>query len=143
VRIDTLIRQCRLDECDTILSLWQETETTPSVTDDLEVLRQLVRENNELFLVAEHDGRIVGTIVGGWDKWRGNIYRLAVSPEYRRQGIGRALVQEVERRLAERGTRKISILVEHKDAQAVSFWHSLSDMGYERDARMVRYVKTL
>ena len=115
-----LIRECQLNECAAVLNLWQETETTPSITDDIEVLTQLVRDNRELFLVAERDGRIVGTIVGGWDYWRGNIYRLTVSPEYRRQGIGRALVEEVEHRLAEKGTKKISILVEHKDAQAVS-----------------------
>ena len=138
-----LIRECQLNECAAVLNLWQETETTPSITDDIEVLTQLVRDNRELFLVAECDDRIAGTIVGGWGCWRGNIYRLTVSPEYRRQGIGRALVEEVEHRLAKKGTKKISILVEHKDAQAVSFWHSLQDLGYERDARMVRYVKTL
>ncbi len=136
------IRQCSFNECAIILNLWKEAETTPSITDDIEELRQLVRENGDLFLVAEHDGQIVGTILGGWDGWRGNIYRLAVLPGYRRQGIGKALVQEVEHRLSARGTRKISILVEHEDALAVSFWDSLNDIGYERDPRLIRYVKT-
>ena len=137
------IRPCRLDECVTVLSLWKAAEATPSTTDDIEELRRLVSESGELFLVAEQDNQVVGTVVGGWDGWRGNIYRLAVSPEYRRQGIGEALVQEVERRLVARGTRKISILIEHEDTLAISFWDSLNNIGYERDPRMVRYVKTL
>ena len=143
MKTNVLIRPCRLNECATVLNLWKESETTPSITDDIDELRRLVKENRELFLVAEYNNQVVGTVVGGWDGWRGNIYHLAVSPDYRRQGIGRALVQEVERRLADRGTKKISILVEYKDTLAMAFWHALSDMGYERDPRMVRYVKVL
>ena len=137
------IRPCRSNECATILNLWREVEVTPGINDDIEELRRLVQENGDLFLVAEDDSRLVGIVIAGWDGWRGNIYRLAVLPEYRRQGIGKALIQEVERRLLARGTRKISILVEHEDTLAMSFWDSLNDIGYERDPRMVRYVKTL
>jgi ribosomal protein S18 acetylase RimI-like enzyme len=137
------IRPCRLNECAIILNLWKETEVTPSISDDIDTLEMLVNENSELFLVAEHNGQVVGSVVGGWDGWRGGIYRLAVSPEYRRQGIGKALVQEVEHRLSARGARKISVLVEYRDALAMSFWHSLGASGYERDTRMIRYVKTL
>ncbi|MFC1977157.1 GNAT family N-acetyltransferase [Chloroflexota bacterium] len=137
------IRPCRSNECANILSLWKDAEATPSITDSIEELRRLVRENGELFLVAEQDNRVVGTVVGGWDGWRGNIYRIAVLPEYRRQGIGKALIQEVERRLSTRGTRRMSILVEHEHPVAISFWDSLEDIGYERDPRMIRYVKKL
>jgi len=137
------IRPCRSNECATILNLWREVEVTPGINDDIEELRRLVQENGDLFLVAEDDSRLVGIVIAGWDGWRGNIYRLAVLSEYRRRGIGKALIQEVERRLLARGTRKISILVEHEDTLAMSFWDSLNDIGYERDPRMVRYVKTL
>jgi len=40
-------------------------------------------------------------------------------------------------------TPSIADLVEYKDTLAMAFWHALSDMGYERDPRMVRYVKVL
>jgi len=33
-------------------------------------------------LFAEEEGHIVGTVIGGFDGWRGNIYRLAVHPEH-------------------------------------------------------------
>ncbi len=137
------IRTCRPDECADVLDLWKEAEATPSATDRLEELVRLISENSALFLVAEDNGRLVGTVIGGWDGWRGNIYRLAVLPEYRRRGVGRALIQEAEHRLSDMGTRRLSILVEHEHAWAVSFWDSLGDMGYQRDPRIVRYVKAL
>ncbi|MFC2016420.1 GNAT family N-acetyltransferase [Chloroflexota bacterium] len=141
--VNITIRPCSSNECATILRLWKDAEVTPGINDDIEELRRLVRENGDLFLVAEHDGGLVGTVIAGWDGWRANIYRLAVLPEYRRQGIGKALIKEAERRLSARGTKKISILVEHEDTLAISFWDSLNDIGYERDPRMVRYAKTL
>jgi len=64
-----------------VLGLWQEAGVTPpSVTDSLEGLTLLIREPAALLLVATIDGRIVGSVIGGWDGWRGNIYRLAVAP---------------------------------------------------------------
>lgn len=143
IRAGVAIRPCRSDECATVLELWKDAAATPSISDTVENLMRLVREYSDLFLVAEHDGRLVGTVIAGWDGWRANIYRLAVLPNYRRRGVGRALVEEVESRLFAKGARRISILVEHKDAVAVSFWNSLNDIGHESDPRMVRYIKTL
>lgn len=140
---DLLIRPCRSGDCTTVLNLWLESETMPSITDSIEELKRLIDENRDLFLVAEVDNQVVGSIIGGWDGWRGSIYKVAILPEYRRRGIGKALVQEVESRLKEKGTKKISILVDYNDAQAMSFWHNLGKIGYERDPRLVRYVKTL
>jgi ribosomal protein S18 acetylase RimI-like enzyme len=79
----------------------------------------------------------------GWDGWRGNIYRLAVSPAYLRRGIARALVGEAERRLCGMGARRISALVESDHQWATDFWDSLGASGYRHDERMRRCVKTL
>jgi len=141
---DVTIRPCRPDECHVILELWKESGSTPSVSDSIDALKRHLQEDDDLLLVAEYDNRLVGTVMGGWDGWRGNIYRLAVLPEYRRQGIGRALVQEVERRFALlKGAKKISILVEQEEELAITFWNALKNIGYERDYRIARYAKTL
>lgn len=57
-----------------------------------------------LVILAEADGKIVGTIIGGWDGWWAWVYRVAVHPEYQRQGIASRLFEIVHERLRERGS---------------------------------------
>lgn len=137
------IRPARLDETPQVLALWQEADATPGPTDTHGEVTKLVGEAAAVLLVAEADGRLVGTVIGGWDGWRGNIYRLAVLPAYRRRGIARALVGEAERRMRRMGARRISALVESDHRWATDFWDSLGASGYRHDQRMRRYVKTL
>jgi ribosomal protein S18 acetylase RimI-like enzyme len=136
-----IIRPAQEDELEPVLSLWREAGVTPpSATDSIEGLTLLTRTPNALLLVATIDGRIVGSVIGGWDGWRGNIYRLAVAPEYRRKGIARRLVQEISSALFNKGARRLSALVEHEHPWAIDFWDSLSDLSYEHDPRFARYV---
>ena len=125
------IRKGRPEDIERVLELWRDAGATPKPSDTPPVL-----------LVAEADGRVVGTVVGGWDGWRGNIYRLAVLPEYRRRGIAGALMREVDAVLAGLGARRITALVEHDHAWAVGFWNALERAGYRHDPTMTRYVKT-
>jgi ribosomal protein S18 acetylase RimI-like enzyme len=134
------IRDCRHEDCPAVLDLWRQAEAIPSRTDTIEELQRLVDENTGLFLVAEEGGRLIGTIIGGWDGWRGNIYRLAVLPEFRRRGVAGSLVAEVERRLRVKGASRVTALVVRSEDHAMAFWQAA---GYEHDQRMVRFVKTL
>ena len=139
---DIYIRPCRSDECGIILELWQDAGSTPSISDSVDALKQMLQESKGLILVAELEGRIIGTVMGGWDGWRGSIYRLAVLPEYRIRVIGRRLVREAEKRLVDRGVSKISVLVEKSENTAVAFWDHMEKDGYQPDERMIRYVKS-
>ena len=107
------------------------------MTDTLEHLRRLVERVPDLLLVAECDGGVVGSVLGGWDHWRGHIYRLAVHPAVRRGGVGRRLAAEIERRLRVRGARRIYALASSE--AGVAFWASI---GYERSGDTA-YVRTL
>src|SRR5260370_34573170 len=90
---DSHRRPAREDELSAVLRLWQEADVSPpSVTDSIEGLTRLTNAPGGILLVATTDDRIIGSVTGGWDGWRGNIYRLAVTPEYRRRGIARRLV---------------------------------------------------
>src|SRR5256886_17149356 len=94
------IRPCRAEECEAVLALWRRAGAIPSATDTLEELLRLVRsEHGNGFLVAIQEGAIVGSVIGGWDGGRGNIYRLAVAPEARRRGPARRLVPQARARL--------------------------------------------
>ena len=137
------IRPARLDEVDQILAVWREAEATPSATDDRDGVRRLLQTAHAMVLVAEADGRIAGTVIGAWDGWRGNIYRLAVVPGFRRRGLARSLVAEADRSLARLGARRITALVDGDHPWAVDFWNALAASGYRHDEPMRRYVKTL
>lgn len=137
------IRPARPQEAPQILALWREADATASPTDTHGEVTKLLGEPTAVLLVAEADGTLVGTVIGGWDGWRGNIYRLVVLPAHRRRGVARALVGEAERRLHRMGARRISALVESDHPWATGFWDSLGASGYRHDERMRRYVKTL
>jgi ribosomal protein S18 acetylase RimI-like enzyme len=138
---ETAIRLARADELAAVLTLWQKSGVTPpSVTDSIEGLTRLMSEPGGILLVAIIDGQIVGSVMGGWDGWRGNIYRLAVTPEYRRRGIARRLVAEIGSALFAKGATRLSALVEREHRWAIDFWESLRDLGYEYDPRFARYI---
>jgi ribosomal protein S18 acetylase RimI-like enzyme len=134
------IRACRLDDIDVVLELWRQADATPSVTDTAYDLRRVVADSPAIVLVAEVGGHVIGSIIGTFDGWRGNIYRLAVHPNHRRQGVARALVAEVEKRLTQHEAKRITALVEKDQPRAMNFWEAV---GYRVDVRIVRRVRTL
>jgi len=140
------IRVCEASDCADVLRLWKAADATPSLTDTLDEVQRTVADPSAIFLIAtDTDGHLVGSVIGGWDGWRGNIYRLAVAPEARRQGLAAALVREVSDRLErEKGAKRVTALVEKAHADAVGFWESdgKSHHGFSLDARMVRYIRT-
>ena len=134
------VRDVRDDELEAVLALWREAEATVSHTDSVDDVRLAASGSTSVVLVAEEEGRVVGTVIGGFDGWRGNIYRLAVHPQYQRQGIARRLVSDVEARLAEMGAKRITALVERDHPLATGFWDAV---GYDLDSGMARYVRNL
>jgi ribosomal protein S18 acetylase RimI-like enzyme len=135
------IRRGRPEDIGQVLELWARAGASPTVTDTPEVLAQLLRSSQSILLLADVDGRLAGTVIGGWDGWRGNIYRLAVVAEYRRRGVASALMREVDAALLAMGARRITALVERDHPWAVGFWNALERAGYRYDPTMTRYVK--
>jgi ribosomal protein S18 acetylase RimI-like enzyme len=125
-----------------VLELWSQARSANASTPDTrESLEALLSASPGALLVAQHepDG-IVGALIAAWDGWRGNMYRLAVHPHRRREGIARALVEAGERRLRTKGARRITALVAHEEVEAVDFW---TEAGYARDTTIARFVKPL
>jgi ribosomal protein S18 acetylase RimI-like enzyme len=135
-----VIRDCRIDEAEAVLALWRKAEATVSPTDTVADLRRALTASPAVVLVAEAEGQVVGSVIGSFDGWRGNIYRLAVHPDFRRHGIARALVRAVEQRLVRQGAARITAWVEKEHPWAMEFWRA---SGYEVDARMVRFINDL
>jgi ribosomal protein S18 acetylase RimI-like enzyme len=138
---DLAIRPVRREELGAVLDLWRETRSAYAKTpDDAESLGRLIDNDPSSLLIAERDGRLVGTLVAAWDGWRGNMYRLAVAVEDRRAGVGLALVRAGEAHLRERGARRVTALVGGEDGDAVALWRAA---GYEHDREIARFVRNL
>lgn len=136
------ISPCRVDECEEVLDLWLN-HHAPGVSDNLDDVKRLVAHFSDHLLVARTSNGIAGTIIAGWDGWRGHLHHLTVRPEFRRQGLARALVGEAERRLVAKGAKRVSVLAERDNQEANAFYESLHDLGYTLDTWMNRYTKKL
>jgi ribosomal protein S18 acetylase RimI-like enzyme len=133
------IRSGRLADLEEVLAVWKRADAVPSVTDDIEGLRGLLDRDPEALLVAVEDDRIVGTMIAGFDGWRGLMYRLAVVPDRRREGIARSLVDAGEARLRALGARRAIAMIVREHDEAVALWEAC---GYDADPRMGRWIKT-
>jgi ribosomal protein S18 acetylase RimI-like enzyme len=94
-----------------------------------ELQKKLLRDP-DLFLIAELDGKIVGSVLGGFDGRRGMMYHMAVNHADRNRGIGSLLVDELERRLLEKGCLRYYLLVFPDNPEAIRFYeaHGLKRM---------------
>jgi ribosomal protein S18 acetylase RimI-like enzyme len=117
-----------------VLRLWDEVfEYTSPHNSGAESIRRKVAFGDGLFYVATYRGRVVGTIMLGWDGHRGWIYSLAVAAEYRRRGIGTQLVEHGVRILTRLGAPKINLQVVGKNRGVVKFYERL---GFEVEDRI-------
>lgn len=138
------IRSGTAGDVSAVLALWSAAGTHPTITDTSDDLVRLVDEQPGALLLAEVDGFLAGSLIAAWDGWRANLYRLAVAPDYRRRGLGQALVLEAGRRLRERGVRRVSLYVVAADEPAVGFWESLESRGVLADpSPKARYIWNL
>ena len=115
------LRQFRFPEdYNAVLALWQNAGEGIGigVSDQPEEIEKKLQRDPDLFLVAETDGKLVGSVIGGFDGRRGMIYHLAVAAEVRGQGLGNQLMDEIEERLRARGCRKAYLLVKHGNSAA-------------------------
>jgi ribosomal protein S18 acetylase RimI-like enzyme len=106
------------------VNLWESVEKGVHVgrSDTLEEIQKKLQRDPDLFLVAELNGEIVGTVIGGYDGRRGMIYHLAVHQTVRKQGVGAQLLNEVEKRLQTKGCVKSYLLVMADNDNAIQFY---------------------
>jgi ribosomal protein S18 acetylase RimI-like enzyme len=93
-------------------------------SDEPDEIRKKLQRDPDLFLVAEANGKLIGTVIGGFDGRRGLVYHLAVAAEYRQQGVGGQLMDEVERRLKARGCIKCYLMVADDNENAIRFYEA-------------------
>jgi ribosomal protein S18 acetylase RimI-like enzyme len=119
------IREFRFPaDYESVYTLWAGMEKGVKISrsDSMPEIQKKVARDADLFLVAEVDGRVVGSVIGGFDGRRGFVYHLAVAVPFRGQGIGSRLMDEVESRLRAKGCLKCYLLVAGDNVEAERYY---------------------
>ena len=121
------IREFRFpDDYEAVYKLWESMEkgVRAGRSDTLDEIKKKLMRDPDLFLVAELEGQIIGSVIGGFDGRRGLIYHLAVSAAFRGKGIGSCLMDEVESRLRAKGCLKSYLLVTDDNTEAEQYYQN-------------------
>ena len=118
-----------------IIELWSSIQRGVHVgrSDSPSEIEKKLTRDPDLFLVAECESKIIGSVLGGYDGRRGLIYHLAVSAAFRGKGIGSRLMNEVESGLRARGCLKCYLLVASDNYEVESYyqergWQHMNDV---------------
>ena len=113
-----------------VIALWQECGLTRPWNNPRADIARKLTEQPELFLVGTLRDEVIASAMVGFDGHRGWVYYLAVASPHRRQSYGRALMQEAERLLTQRGCPKLNLQVRSSNAEVIEFYRRL---GYVLD----------
>ncbi|MBO4269536.1 GNAT family N-acetyltransferase [Microbispora triticiradicis] len=127
-------------DVEAVLRFWLEAAENTDRHDDAAKVTALVERDPEALLIAEIDGRVVGTLIAGWDGWRASLYRLAVDPSERRKGIGSQLIRAAEERFRKYGAFRVDAMVLNDNALAHHAWTAA---GYTMQTDCARWVRRL
>jgi ribosomal protein S18 acetylase RimI-like enzyme len=124
-----------------VIALWESSRSAASATPDtVEAVEALIDQPGSVLLLAFDEDALGGTLVVGWDGWRGNMYRLAVRSDMRRRGIASALVEAGHEHLRSVGARRVTALIGVEEDAAAALWTAA---GYTRDEYVDRFVLNL
>jgi ribosomal protein S18 acetylase RimI-like enzyme len=135
------IRSATTDDIDAVLDLWARGAGESSIANDASQIERMLGRDPEMLLLAEDDdGGIVGSVIAGFDGWRAHVYRMAVDPDARKGGVGRALVEAMEERFRRLGAVRSDAVVLLDNDLGRGFWTAV---GYAPDPKSDRWSRWL
>jgi len=123
----------------TVIALWQRCGLTRPWNDPAADIALARRGPNATVLVGRDNGAVAASVLVGHDGHRGWVYYVAVDPDHRQKGHGRAIMNAAEDWLRQAGIAKLQLLVRSDNAKVQAFYESI---GYDEQERIV-YAKWL
>lgn len=124
------IRPYQASDLAQVLALWRACNLTIAANDPRKDIERKLAVSPEQFLLGEFEGKVVASVMTGYEGHRGWINYLAVAPSHRRKSCGRLMMAAAEQLLDELGCPKINLQVRSANASVVAFYASL---GYVID----------
>ncbi|HEX9999871.1 MAG TPA: GNAT family N-acetyltransferase [Actinoplanes sp.] len=138
---EPVLRAAQAHEINAVLKFWQEAaENDHRPADTFSAVATLHLRDPDALILAIDGDEIVGTVIAGWDGWRSHLYRLAVAPARRREGIGRVLVTAAEERFRILGAGRVDAMVLDDNEPAHAVWAA---SGYRQQPEWSRWIKPL
>ena len=124
------IRQFQIEDQEAVVQLWQDCGLTVPWNDPRKDIRRKLQVNPEMFLVGLLQGRLIATVMAGYEGHRGWINYLAVHPEFQRRGYAAQMMDAAEELLRRTGCPKINLQVRTSNTNVIEFYRSI---GYTLD----------
>jgi ribosomal protein S18 acetylase RimI-like enzyme len=118
-------RTATSDDTDAICGLWSAAGLGAGHGVDSAEIAERLKNDDGFFVVGEDEGRIIAGAMGCYDDHRGWMKRVAIDPSQQGKGVGRHLVEEVERRFLDAGVTQLRLAVWDENRAALSFWREL------------------
>lgn len=124
--MDFKIRTMEESDYEEVYKLWTTIHgfAMRSIDDSKEGVSAFLRRNQGLSVVALVDDKIVGSILVGNDGRHGSFYHVCVHEDYRKHGIGKAMVTEAMLRLKADGINKVQLVAFSGNTVGNQFWHA-------------------
>lgn len=121
------VRTMKIEDYEEVHDLWMTIKGfgIRSIDDSKEGVARFLKRNPTTSVVAEMDGKIVGSILCGHDGRRGCLYHVCVHEEYRRHGIGKAMVVRAMEKLKEEQISKVSLIAFTENDIGNAFWNTI------------------
>ena len=122
-----IIRKMKVEDYDNLYALWVSCAGMGlnNIDDSRSGIEKFLNRNPDTCYVAIDNDTIVGVIMVGNDGRRGYIYHTSVHPDYRKQGIGRKLVDTALDSLLKLGINKVALVVFDRNKVGNEFWEKM------------------
>ena len=135
------IKPMTLADYDEVFALWQKTDGVGlNESDTRKAIAAYLKRNPGMSLIARDGRSLIAAVLCGHDGRRGYLHHLAVSPTYRRKGLGTKLVSKCLARLKRLRITKCSIFLYNDNAGGEQFWQS---SGWKKRADVCLVQKDL
>ena len=122
-----IFRELRPDDYDQVYALWMSCRNMGfnNLDDSREGVERFLARNPHTSFAALEGDTLCGVILSGHDGRRGYVYHMSVREEYRRQGIGKKLVEMSMDALKKEGINKAALLVFCRNETGNAFWEKM------------------